>query len=125
MYDPYIIQTPDKQWHCVWSLNREDGAIAYTVSKDLTYWKPQSYPILLPWGNCLEPVIVHEDQNKQFTVTWKSDKNKIGYFKSGTTNLKDYTAAVETDKLQSEKICEVSGRKFAGRCIRSIEMIDI
>jgi alpha-L-arabinofuranosidase len=126
MYDPYIIQTPDKQWHCVWSLNREDGAIAYTVSKNLTHWKPQSYPLLLPQGNCLEPVIVFENQGKQFKVTWKSDKNTIGYFKSGTTNLKDYTAAVETDKPQSEReICEVSGRKFAGTVHKvNWEMID-
>jgi len=66
-------------------------------------------------------VIVYEDQNKQFTVTWKSDKNKIGYFKSGTTNLKDYTAAVETDKPSlKEKYVKFQGENLPGRCIRSI-----
>ena len=44
MYDPFLLRAPDGQWHSVWSLNNEDGAIAHAVSSDLVYWKPQSYP---------------------------------------------------------------------------------
>ena len=50
MYDPFLLQAPDGRWFCTWSLNDQDGAIALTVSTDLIYWKPQSYPVLMPLG---------------------------------------------------------------------------
>jgi hypothetical protein len=126
MYDPYIIQTPDGQWHCVWSLNKEDGAIAHTVSKNLTYWKPQSYPLLFPQGNCLEPTISFDESSKQFTVVWKTDKNLSGFYQSQTNNLKDYTAALKIGEIKSDRqICEISGKKYSGTVHKvSWELID-
>lgn len=43
MFNPFLFQTSDGVWHCVWNLNDKNAAIAYVTSDNLTYWKRQSY----------------------------------------------------------------------------------
>lgn len=93
MYDPFLFQAPDGQWHCVWSLNNQDGAIAHTVSSDLLYWMPQSYPVLMANGNCLRPEISHDARSGEYRVVWQSDAATKGTFQSVTGNFKTYTLA--------------------------------
>src|SRR5690554_2023354 len=93
MYDPFLFQAPDGQWHCVWSLNNQDGAIAHTVSSDLLYWMPQSYPVLMANGNCLRPEISHDARSGEYRVVWQSDAATRGTFQSVTGNFQTYTLA--------------------------------
>ncbi len=55
LVSPYLFQGPDHLWHCLWSLNETDGVFAHATSKDLIYWKPQTYPEVMKGGNCLQP----------------------------------------------------------------------
>ncbi len=93
MYDPFLYRSSDGQWHCTWSLNNEDGAVAYTTSADLVYWKPQSYPVLMPQANCLSPMITHNSAKGEYTLHWHSDKQQQGVFQSTTQDFKHFTPA--------------------------------
>ena len=98
MHDPFLYRAPDGQWHCTWSLNREDGAVAHTVSSDLVYWKPQSYPVLMPGGNCLNPEIAYDEQKKGFQLFWQSDTPTDGLFNCFTTDFRHFSPAVRQEK---------------------------
>lgn len=98
MHNPFLFHAPDGQWHCVWSLNQEDGAVAHTVSSDLVHWKPQSYPVLMPHGNCLNPEIIYDAQKKGFHILWQSDKQTEGLFQSFTTDFRHYTPAISPEQ---------------------------
>jgi alpha-L-arabinofuranosidase len=98
MYNPFLYHAPDGQWHCTWSLNQEDGAVAHTVSADLVYWQPQSYPVLMPGGNCLYPEIVYDAQKKGFHIIWQSDKPTQGLFKSFTNDFRHFSPATRPEK---------------------------
>ncbi|MBZ4192203.1 alpha-L-arabinofuranosidase C-terminal domain-containing protein [Niabella beijingensis] len=43
MIRPFLFYDADDLWHCIWNLDNKEGAVAYTSSKDLLYWMPQSY----------------------------------------------------------------------------------
>ncbi len=85
------------------SLNNEDGAIAHAVSADLIYWKPQSYPVLMPLGNCLLPEITYDEQNRRFEIRWQRDKPAKGTFQSFTSDLKHFTPAVMQEHPESNR----------------------
>jgi hypothetical protein len=104
MYDPFLFRAPDGQWHSVWSLNKEDGAIAHTVSSDLVYWKPQSYPVLMPHGNCLKPEISYDMQRREYRILWHSDKSTQEVFLSFTGDFKYYTPAARDDQHENGRI---------------------
>jgi len=115
MFAPFLIRTPEGQWHCIWSLNNRDGAVAHTVSSDLVYWKPQSYPVLMPQGNCLNPVISRDAQKKGFHIFWQSNKPTAGTYQSFTSDFKDYTPAVKIDRHQNSRTAVIiEGKKQTG-----------
>ncbi len=60
MLSPFLYQSPDGMWHCVWSINERDGAFAHASSADLVYWGPQSYPVVAENKNCLSPDISYD-----------------------------------------------------------------
>ena len=98
MHNPFLYRAPDGQWHCTWSLNREDGAVAHTVSSDLVYWQPQSYPVLMPGGNCLNTEIAYDAHKKGFHIIWQSDKPTEGLFKSFTNDFRHFSPATRPEK---------------------------
>src|SRR5262245_8548633 len=57
MIDPYLLQTPNGEWHCVWSLNDKEKLFAHASSNDLVYWGRQQYPLMQQGNNCLQPVV--------------------------------------------------------------------
>lgn len=115
IYNPFLMQAPDGQWHCTWSLNNEDGAVAHTVSADLVYWQPQSYPVLMPHGNCLNPGISYDAQKNGFHILWQSDKPTAGTYQSFTSDFKHYTPAVKLDRHQNSRTAVIiAGKKKTG-----------
>lgn len=115
MYHPFLTQAPDGQWHAVWSLNDEDGAIAHAISGDLVNWKPQSYPVLMPQGNCLLPEIAYDEQKRGFQIYWQRNKPAKGTFQSFTSDFKHFTPAVLQDLPESSRReVMVAGNRQAG-----------
>lgn len=103
MFDPFLFRAPDGTWHCVWSLNNEDGAFAHASSSDLVTWSRQSYPLVLSNGNCLEPMIAYDDTNDVYTISWTSNKGqKQAYFVT-TKDFKHYSAAKKTTSFLPKK----------------------
>jgi len=96
MITPFLFQSQDGMWHCVWSLNEKDGAFAYAESEDLVYWKPQSYPIVMKNNNCLEPEISFDASTNLYTISWFStlDEKPQTYY-STTKDFKNYNPIVE------------------------------
>lgn len=114
MYNPFLFQAPDGQWHCIWSLNNEDGAVAHTVSSDLIYWKPQSYPVLMPYGNCLKPEISYDAQRSEFRIIWHSEKPEQGVFQSFTSDFNHYSPAAQSNRHENDRIDVIAGKKQRG-----------
>lgn len=103
MFDPFLFQAPDGVWHCVWSLNKEDGAFAYASSTDLIAWSRQSYPLVMSDGNCLEPAIVYDSTRDLYTISWRSDKDSEQAYFVTTKDFKSYSAAKKVTAFGNEK----------------------
>jgi alpha-L-arabinofuranosidase len=112
MLDPYLFKAQDGMWHAVWSLNERDGAFGHAASNDLVNWKRQSYPIVMPGGNVLQPEV--SEKNGVFTISWHSGTDTKVY-STTTKDFKTYTAAKIIAKPASAKInVVVSGKSETG-----------
>ena len=98
MINPYLFRANDGLWHCVWTLNENDGAFAHAASHDLAYWMSQSYPLVMAGGNCLMPAIVYDRKIGEYVVSWQNGKeeNNQPYYVT-TSNFKTYTPAKKAD----------------------------
>ena len=113
---PFLFQAKDGMWHCVWSLNEYDGTFAHAESKNLIYWLPQTYPIVMAENNLLQPEI--SCKNDQYRISWISNKSgREKAFYVTTTDFKNYTSATEmplNNRLNSRKEVNISGIKETG-----------
>ncbi|MFA5326406.1 MAG: alpha-L-arabinofuranosidase C-terminal domain-containing protein [Prolixibacteraceae bacterium] len=113
---PFLFQAKDGIWHCVWSLNEYDGTFAHSESKDLIYWLPQAYPVVMNENNCLQPEVSYT--NGEYKISWISDKNgKEQAFYVTTTDFKNYSGTKEmhlNSQLNSRKEVNISGKKETG-----------
>ena len=66
---PFHFKAKDGMWHCLWSLNEYDGTFVHAKSKDLLYWHPQSYPIVMTGNNCLEPEVSYHDKRNEYKIS--------------------------------------------------------
>lgn len=118
LYDPVLIQGPDKQWHCLWTLNDEDGVVAYTVSSNLTYWKPQSYPAIFGnKGNCRLIETKYDAIANRYLITWVNTQggNEIfGSYTKDFTHFEPATQMAESARLNQRKMIEIEGEKYLG-----------
>jgi hypothetical protein len=55
MLSPFLWLGADGLWHCVFSVNEKDNALAHASSVDLIAWGRQSYPVFTGSQNCLLP----------------------------------------------------------------------
>lgn len=112
MITPFLFQAPDGIWHCVWSLNEHTGTFAHAESKDLIYWMPQTYPMVMNNNNCLEPEITVQSEGK-YSVSWISTGgNQKKAYRVTTSDFKNYSAANEialSDRLNPRKKVQISG----------------
>lgn len=99
MIAPYLFQSSDRMWHCVWSLNDKDGTFAHAASTDLIAWGRQSYPEVMQNNNCLKPIV--SQNNGIFTVSWKSTANAKNGLYAVTTN--DFVTYSTTKTIQDSE----------------------
>lgn len=108
MVDPFLFHAPDGTWYCAWTLNDNVKAFAYTSSKDLTYWKSQSYPVVDTDKNCKQMQVEYDNYSKQYSISWISDNDKgsVISYKMQTKNFKDFTPAqkVLQDNLSNDRV---------------------
>ncbi len=93
MKDVFLFYSPQGRWHCVWSLNDEDGAFAHAESADLINWKSQSYPLVMPKGNCLKPYIEFDKESGRYIVGWHSTNHGEQNYVVTTSDFKTYSSA--------------------------------
>jgi len=111
MVSPYLYHEPDGLWHCLWSLNEKDGAFAHTTSKDLLYWKCQTYPIVSK-GNCLMPEILKSGND--YTVSWLTDNQALF---TTTRDFKTYFSSKEmllSKRIDNRKTLDIDGAQQTG-----------
>lgn len=115
---PFLFHAKNGMWHCVWSLNEYDGTFAHAESKDLIYWYPQSYPIVMTNNNCLQPEISFNKDGDKYKISWISNANgKEQTFNVNTTDFKNYTPAKEMplrERLNARKQVVISGKTETG-----------
>jgi len=117
MITPYLFRASDGTWHCVWSLNEHTGTFAHAESKDLIYWLPQTYPIVMKDNNCLETEVSYKADGK-YSISWLSAANGTKKaFSVTTTDFKSYSPANEialSDRLNQRKKIQISGNTEPG-----------
>ena len=117
MITPFLFRAADGMWHCVWSLNEHTGTFAHAESKDLIYWYPQTYPIVMSDNNCLEPEIVAPVGGK-YTVSWISTGgNQKKAFSVTTSDFKTYSQTKEiqlSERQNLRKKVKISGNTETG-----------
>lgn len=117
LVDPFLFQDIDGVWHCIWSLNEDDGVFAHATSKDLIYWLPQTYPIVAQDNNCTLPEVSYNKSNGEYLVSWLSTKgSKTGSFYTTTNDFKTYssTKAYSEKRLNTRETIAISGKKETG-----------
>jgi len=117
MITPFLFEAPNGMWHCVWSLNEHTGTFAHAESKDLIYWLPQTYPIVMKDNNCLEPEVSLQTDGK-YSVSWISTGgNQKKAFSVATSDFKTYSPAKEiqlSDRRNLRKKVLISGNIETG-----------
>lgn len=94
MLMPFLFQAKDRIWHCIWSLNEKDGTFAHAASTDLVTWKRQSYPKVMPEGNCLNLQITQDKLPNQYQISWISEQaSGKQSFAVNTRDFKNYSSA--------------------------------
>ena len=97
MLSPYLAQTPDGMWHCVWSLNERINAFAHAASANLTDWGRQTYPQVTAGSKVVQPVLVPGSAGKHAIVY---ANGKQGYETVATADFRQYATAVITSAVQ-------------------------
>lgn len=116
LYTPFLTQAADGVWHCVWSMNDTDGAFAHASSVDLVYWGRQSYPVVLPGNNVLQPEVSYDRANQNYTITWISNKSGDKQFHSVVTkDFKNYSETKKiTERAQNKQTVLLNGIEETG-----------
>lgn len=115
MMDPFLFQSPDGMFRCVWSVNQEDGTFAYSESSDLINWRSQSYPLVFAQGNCLNPIISFNSSTGLYQVSWKSDSKTMGYYAVETKDFKVFSTAKKiVDRVPAKKQVRLQEGTYTG-----------
>jgi len=94
MVNPFLIQTADGFWHCIWSVNEKDSVFAHAASRDLVNWQRQSYPAALQGRNCLKLEASYDKKSGEYLISWLSTKGEgFEIYSMTTKDFKTYTAA--------------------------------
>lgn len=117
MIDPIIVPDGTGGWHCLFTVNEEEGTIAYTVSPDLIHWEPQSYPRVNGKGNCMLLELT-EDAEDNHLVTWIDTRNGEGQvYGVSTKDFKTYTPARQMSvsvRKNIRKVVNINGVEQSG-----------
>jgi hypothetical protein len=73
MLSPFLWLGADGLWHCVFSVNEKDNALAHASSVDLIAWGRQSYPVFTGSQNCLLPEFKYDAKTQQYLVSWQKE----------------------------------------------------
>lgn len=122
MITPVLFTDSKGLWHCVWTLNEQDGAIAHATSTDLVNWNRQSYPVLMADNNCLSVEVSNfpnaDRAPNEYLVSWGSTKNdKSEIYCATTTDFKTFSAAEkgnEMSRWNQRSIATVLNESYAG-----------
>ncbi|MDI9871674.1 alpha-L-arabinofuranosidase C-terminal domain-containing protein [Flectobacillus roseus] len=91
MLSPFLWLGADGLWHCVFSVNEKDNALAHASSVDLIAWGRQSYPVFSGSQNCLLPEFKYDAKTQQYLISWLSkvgDKTEV--FTTSTKDFRSY-----------------------------------
>ncbi|MFT4152222.1 alpha-L-arabinofuranosidase C-terminal domain-containing protein [Parafilimonas sp.] len=80
MIAPFLFQGPNGLWHCIWNLSPDNGAVAYTTTRDMLSWMPQAYYITENDLKIFTPPQIKEERNKRLGIIVS------GTFETGTLN---------------------------------------
>ena len=127
MIDPVLFKGNDGLWHCLWTLNEEDGVIAHASSSDLVYWGRQSYPALITDNNCMSVEVSNFPNSgrasNEYLVSWISNKSgKDDIYYATTTDFKTFTSA-QKGKEMSRWNQRVGGTVFDGFCSGTVHKV--
>ena len=116
MLSPVVYQDDNGIWRAIWTLNERDGAFAYTFSKDLIKWHPQSYPIIAEDKNCLLTELSFD--NGIYTVSWASSNDQDTIFYAMTTSdFTNYTQPKripKSDRINQRETVLIGNKKETG-----------
>lgn len=118
MFNPYVFQDQNNEWHCLWTLNKDVQQFAHAASDDLYNWKRQSYPEVMDTGDVNDLEVSFNSVKGYYLITWLSDKDGASkVFKATTKDFKTYTATEDADlseRLNNRKTFSIDGQMQTG-----------
>lgn len=101
MISPFLFQDQTGLWHCIWTLNKEDGVFAHASSKDLVYWGRQSYPVVTKDQAPEDLTIEYDASVNAYLIKFK---NGGQVFATQTSNFKDFPKA---NRIQEDRYTDL------------------
>lgn len=89
MIQPFLMQSADGSWQCVWGLNDYEPVFAHVTSPDLIYWGRQSYPLQQKVRNCLKPTLRYDTGLGAYVIVYTTSAGD--YYKVTTKDLKHFS----------------------------------
>lgn len=101
MVNPFLFQDQTGLWHCIWTLNKEDGVFAHAASKDLIYWGRQSYPEMLK-GQALDKLTIEYDSpSSSYIIKCKSGNQTY------SAKTKDFKSVSQVQQISADTYADL------------------
>ncbi len=85
MRDPFIMQGPDGEWHCIWTINWDANVIGHASTRDFIHWGRQSYIRVMEGfevRNIWAPEMIWDEEKEQYVIFWASTIKENGEWKA-------------------------------------------
>lgn len=92
MLTPSLLQTPQGQWVCLFSLNETVNAFAVAFSQDLLHWLPQNY-YYVEAPACRDITVTPQEEAGKYLLAFHDNGGK--YYTVETSDFKHFGRAVE------------------------------
>lgn len=114
MMAPVLFKDNSGLYHCIWSVNENDGVFAHAASRDLIDWQRQTYVPVMEKQNVVNTEVTFA--NGMYTITWSSSDNKT--YSTTTKDFKNYTPTQpgKAAKDQRQKIT-IAGKVQEGTVV--------
>lgn len=101
MVNPFLFQDQTGLWHCIWTLNKEDGVFAHAASKDLIYWGRQSYPEMIK-GQALDNLTIEYDSpSSSYIIKCKSGDQTY------SAQTKDFKSVSQIQQISADTYADL------------------
>jgi alpha-L-arabinofuranosidase len=122
MLEPFLFRDAKGVFHCLWTVNEQDGVLAHAQSTNLVNWGRQSYvPVMktegVNHGIAATVRYIEVSGSGTYTINWLNDLSAGIVFTTATTDFKNYTptdTGLVEDRKDVRKTFTIQGKAVQG-----------